>query len=69
VQIRNLKSKIGDLQFESASGTGNETTGQKPLRRENGVSAKNAEARAWAMVNELSGGGKPSVPGRKKDRR
>jgi hypothetical protein len=31
-----------------------------------GVSEKNAEARAWAMVNELSDGSKPSGPVRKK---
>jgi plasmid stabilization system protein ParE len=29
-----------------------------------GVSAKNAEARAWATVNKLSGGGKKSGSGR-----
>ena len=29
-----------------------------------GVSTKNAEARAWATVNKLSGGGKKSGPGR-----
>ena len=30
-----------------------------------GVSNKNAEARAWATVNKLSGGGKKSGSGRK----
>jgi plasmid stabilization system protein ParE len=30
-----------------------------------GVSTKNAEARAWATVNKLSGGGKKSGSGRK----
>ena len=30
-----------------------------------GVSVKNAEARAWATVNKLSGGGKLSGSGRK----
>jgi plasmid stabilization system protein ParE len=29
-----------------------------------GVSVKNAEARAWATVNKLSGGGKKSGSGR-----
>ena len=29
-----------------------------------GVSTKNAEARAWATVNKLSGGGKKSGSGR-----
>ena len=29
-----------------------------------GVSVKNAEARAWAIVNKLSGGGKKSGSGR-----
>jgi len=29
-----------------------------------GVSTKNAEARAWATVNKLSGGGKQSGSGR-----
>jgi plasmid stabilization system protein ParE len=33
-----------------------------------GVSAKTAEARAWATVNKLSGGGKKSGSGRKKAR-
>ena len=32
---------------------------------QSGVSAKNAEARAWATVNKLSGGGKKSGSGRK----
>jgi hypothetical protein len=31
-----------------------------------GVSTKTAEARAWATVNKLSGGGKKSGSGRKK---
>ena len=31
-----------------------------------GLSAKTAEARAWATVNKLSGGGKKSGSGRKK---
>ena len=31
-----------------------------------GVSTKNAESRAWASVNKLSGGGKKSGSGRKK---
>jgi len=31
-----------------------------------GLSTKNAEARAWATVNKLSGGGKLSGSGRKK---
>lgn len=31
-----------------------------------GFSAKTAEARAWATVNKLSGGGKASGSGRKK---
>jgi plasmid stabilization system protein ParE len=31
-----------------------------------GLSMKNAEARAWATVNKLSGGGKKSGSGRKK---
>ena len=31
-----------------------------------GVSAKEAEARAWATVNKASGGGKKSGSGRKK---
>jgi plasmid stabilization system protein ParE len=30
-----------------------------------GVSEKNTEARAWATVNKLSGGGKKSGSGRK----
>ena len=30
-----------------------------------GLSAKNAEARAWATVNKLSGGGKRNGSGRK----
>ncbi len=30
-----------------------------------GVSVKNAEARAWATVNKISGGGKLSGSGRK----
>lgn len=30
-----------------------------------GLSEKNAEARAWATVNKLSGGGKKSGSGRK----
>ena len=30
-----------------------------------GVSMKNAEARAWATINKLSGGGKQSGSGRK----
>jgi len=30
-----------------------------------GVKVKNAEARAWATVNKLSGGGKKSGSGRK----
>ena len=30
----------------------------------NGVSVKNAAARAWATVNKLSGGGKKSGSGR-----
>jgi len=30
-----------------------------------GLSAKTAEARAWATVNKLSGGGKKSGSGRK----
>ncbi len=30
-----------------------------------GVNTKNAEARAWATVNKLSGGGKLSGSGRK----
>ena len=30
-----------------------------------GVSVKNSEARAWATVNKLSGGGKKSGAGRK----
>ena len=30
-----------------------------------GVSTKNAEARAWATVNKMSGGGKLSGSGRK----
>jgi len=32
-----------------------------------GVSAKAAESRAWATVNKLSGGGKLSGSGRKKN--
>ena len=32
---------------------------------QHGVSTKNAEARAWATVNKLSGGGKKSGSGRK----
>ena len=32
-----------------------------------GVGVKNAEARAWATVNKLDGGGKKSGSGRKKD--
>ena len=32
-----------------------------------GVSVKNAEARAWATVNKLDGGGKKSGSGRKKN--
>ena len=32
-----------------------------------GMSTKTAEARAWATVNKLSGGGKLSGSGRKKD--
>ena len=32
-----------------------------------GVSTKNAEARAWATVNKLSGGGKKSGSGRKQN--
>ncbi len=32
-----------------------------------GVNVKNAEARAWATVNKLSGGGKKSGSGRKKN--
>jgi plasmid stabilization system protein ParE len=35
---------------------------------ENGLSAKTAEARAWATVNKLAGGGKKSGSGRKKTR-
>ena len=31
-----------------------------------GLSTKNSEARAWATVNKLSGGGKQSGSGRKK---
>ena len=31
-----------------------------------GLSTKNSEARAWATVNKLSGGGKMSGSGRKK---
>ena len=31
-----------------------------------GLSMKNAEARAWATVNKLTGGGKRSGSGRKK---
>ncbi len=31
-----------------------------------GLSTKNAEARAWATVNKISGGGKLSGSGRKK---
>ena len=33
----------------------------------NGLSTKTAEARAWATVNKLDGGGKKSGSGRKKD--
>ena len=33
-----------------------------------GLSAKTAEARAWATVNKLDGGGKKSGSGRKKER-
>ena len=29
-----------------------------------GVSMKNAEARAWATVNKLAGGGKKTAPGK-----
>ena len=32
-----------------------------------GLSMKTAEARAWATVNRLTGGGKKSGSGRKKD--
>ena len=32
-----------------------------------GVSVKNAEARAWATVNKLDGGGKKSGSGRKQN--
>ena len=32
-----------------------------------GLSTKNAEARAWATVNKLDGGGKKSGSGRKKN--
>ena len=32
-----------------------------------GLSLKTAEARAWATVNKLSGGGKKSGSGRKKN--
>lgn len=34
--------------------------------KEKGVSAKEAEARAWATVNKQDGGGKKSGSGRKK---
>jgi plasmid stabilization system protein ParE len=33
-----------------------------------GLSIKSAEARAWATVNKISGGGKKSGSGRKKTR-
>ena len=33
----------------------------------NGLSIKTAEARAWATVNKLTGGGKKSGSGRKKN--
>jgi plasmid stabilization system protein ParE len=32
-----------------------------------GLRMKTAEARAWATVNKLTGGGKKSGPGRKKN--
>jgi len=34
---------------------------------QHGVGAKTAEARAWATVNKLTGGGKKSGSGRKKN--
>ena len=33
----------------------------------NGLSTKTSEARAWATVNKLTGGGKKSGSGRKKN--
>jgi hypothetical protein len=35
--------------------------------KKKGLSTKTAEARAWATVNKLTGGGKKSGPSRKKN--